>query len=65
MWRVSLQHQRRLAEIEAPYYRGDDLQVDLLRARPVVTDPLPPDLLAGWRDPDDLVAPAALARALS
>ena len=65
MWRVSLQHQRRLAEIEAPYYRGDELQVDLLRARPVVTDPLPPDLLAGWRDPDDLVAPAALARALS
>jgi hypothetical protein len=54
MARVSRRHQARLAAIEAPYYDAQDrLRVDVLRARPVITSQLSPDILADWTDPDD------------
>jgi radical SAM superfamily enzyme YgiQ (UPF0313 family) len=54
MAQISATHQLHLAEAEAPYYdRTGRLDEDLLRRRPVVAGPLPPDTLAAWRDPAD------------
>ena len=51
--RVSEVHQRRLEEIEAPYYDSQDrLREDYLRAHPVLKEPLKDDILAHWIDPD-------------
>ena len=52
--KVSEVHQRRLEEIEAPYYDSQDrLREDYLREHPVVTEPLGDDILADWVDPYD------------
>jgi radical SAM superfamily enzyme YgiQ (UPF0313 family) len=54
--RVSEAHQLVLERIEAPYYDSQNrLREDYLRAHPVLTEPLPEDLLADWPDPEDLV----------
>lgn len=57
--KVSAIHQRRLEEIEAPYYDSDDrLREDYLRAHPL-TAPLRDDILADWIDPDAIAADPA------
>jgi radical SAM superfamily enzyme YgiQ (UPF0313 family) len=59
---VSTKHQRKLEAIERPYYGpGGRLREEALRARPLVTAPLPPDVLADWRDPEaEAATPIAL-----
>jgi len=53
--KVSEVHQRRLEEIEAPYYDSHDcLREDYLRAHPVLKEPLKDDILAHWTDPDEV-----------
>ena len=71
MARISAsRHRPYLESVEAPYYdRAGRLDVDRLRARPVISQPLRDDLLADWRDAEDgagvdaLVPMAALVRA--
>lgn len=56
---LSAVHQRYLAEVEAPYYeRTGRLDEELLRRRPVVAEPLPPDTMAGWRDAGEATTPS-------
>lgn len=63
--KISEIHQRRLEEIEAPYYDSQDrLREDYLRAHPVLTEPLEENLLADWTDggaaePEPGLTPAA------
>jgi radical SAM superfamily enzyme YgiQ (UPF0313 family) len=53
---ISEAHQKELERIEAPYYDSQDrLRDDYLREHPVLTEPLPKDLMANWPDPGDLV----------
>jgi anaerobic magnesium-protoporphyrin IX monomethyl ester cyclase len=53
MTRVSRRHQAELAAVEEPYYdRHGRLDLDQLRRRPVVREPLRSDVLAGWSDPE-------------
>ncbi len=55
---ISKIHQRRLEEIEAPYYDSQDrLREDYLRAHPVLTEPLEENLLADWSDPVEVETP--------
>jgi radical SAM superfamily enzyme YgiQ (UPF0313 family) len=55
--RLSRLHQQRLKQIEEPYYDSHGrLRQDLLRQNPIVRDPLPVDMLAGWADPDTAFA---------
>jgi radical SAM superfamily enzyme YgiQ (UPF0313 family) len=55
--RVSEAHQKALERIEAPYYDSQDrLRDGYLREHPVLTEPLPKDLMANWPDPGDLVS---------
>jgi radical SAM superfamily enzyme YgiQ (UPF0313 family) len=50
--RVSEIHQKRLEEIEAPYYDSEGrLREDYLRGNPVLKEPLEDDILAHWTDP--------------
>jgi radical SAM superfamily enzyme YgiQ (UPF0313 family) len=54
MNRVSVRHQRELAEIEAPYYDENNvLRENYLRAHPVIRHALPEDVLADWKDPSE------------
>ena len=64
MARVSRRHQLQLQAVEAPYYdRSGRLKVDELRRRPVLRDPLPADLLAGWKDPEQELVTLRVAEA--
>jgi radical SAM superfamily enzyme YgiQ (UPF0313 family) len=55
---VSARHQKKLQEVEAPYYdAGGALRVDALKARPLIDLRLSPEILADWDDPDEMVAP--------
>lgn len=55
--RHSRVHQRRLEQIERPYYNSQGhLQERVLRENPVVNKSLPIDMLAGWEDAETVLA---------